>query len=122
MSEKRNQNNTSLGIGHMILRIVVSAVVLAVVAFFTPGFTIENAWSLILAAAVIGVLDYLIERVTGFDASPFGRGITGFIVSAVIIYATGYLIRGVGVTFWGAIIAALVIGIINMILPGRKVL
>jgi putative membrane protein len=122
MTEKRREDNKSFGIGHMIIRIVVSAVVLAVVAFFTPGFAIDNLWSLILAAAVIGILDYLIERVTGFDASPFGRGIVGFVVSAAIIYATGYLLRGVGVTFWGAIIAALVIGIINMILPGRKVL
>lgn len=122
MSEKRTEDNRSFGIGHMIIRIVVSAVVLAVVAFFTPGFTIANVWSLILAAVVIGIIDYLIERITGFDASPFGRGITGFVVSAAIIYFTGYLIRGVGVTFWGAIIAALIIGIINMILPGRQVL
>lgn len=122
MSENRGDNRTSFGIGHMIIRIVVSAIVLAVVAFFTPGFTINNIWSLILAAAVIGILDYLIERVTGFDATPFGRGITGFVVSAAIIYFTGYLIAGVGVTFWGAIIAALVIGIINMLIPGRKVL
>ena len=122
MAEERREENKGFGIGQMITRIVVSAIVLAVVAFLTPGFAISGIWALLVAAVVIGGLDYLIERFTGFDASPFGRGITGFAVSAAIIYATGYFVRGVAVSFWGAIIAAAVIGVINMIIPGRKVL
>jgi putative membrane protein len=122
MGEERRTEDRGMGIGQMIIRILVSAAVLAAVAFLTPGFAIADIWSLLIAAVVIGVLDYLIERLTGFDATPFGRGIIGFAVSAAIIYATGYFVRGVAVSFWGAIIAALVIGIINMIIPGRKVL
>ena len=63
--------------------------------------------------------DYLIQRVTGLDASPFGRGIVGFIISAVVLYITQFLVPNMGVTFWGAIIGALVIGIIDMIIPGK---
>ena len=103
-----------------LLKIVVSAVVLAVTAFLTPGFVITNIWALMLAAVVIGVLDYLIEKVTGFDAQPFGRGILGFVISAAIIYITGLLVPGVSVSVWGAVIAALVIGLINMIIPSSK--
>ncbi|MCM8710280.1 phage holin family protein [Clostridium sp. SYSU_GA19001] len=110
------------GIGHMIVRIVVSAVVLAIVAFLTPGFTISGIWPLLLAAIVIGVIDYLIEKITGFDASPFGRGIIGFIVSAAIIYFTGYIVSGFSISIGSAIIAAVIIGVINIILPGRAVL
>jgi putative membrane protein len=120
--DTRNKDNTGFGIGHMIIRILVSAVVLAVVAFLTPGFTINGIWPLLLAAVFIGGIDYLIERFTGFDASPFGRGLTGFIVSAVIIYAAGYFINGVRVGIISSIIAAAVIGIINAIIPGRAVL
>lgn len=118
---ERKREQGDLRIGQMIVRILVSMVVLAVAAFFTPYFTIRGFVPLLLAAIIIGVLDYLIERFTGFDATPFGRGVTGFIVAAIIIYLTGYLVAGVTVSFLGAILAALVIGIINMIIPGKGV-
>lgn len=122
MDDRKKTGNEGFGIGHMIARIIVSAIVLAVVAFLTPGFTIDGIWPLILAAVVIGVIDYAIERFTGFDASPFGRGITGFLVSAAIIYLTSYIVRGFSIGIVSSLIAALIIGVINMILPGRQVL
>lgn len=122
MEGRRNEEDKGFGIGHMIARVIVSAITLAVVAFLTPGFTIDGIWPLLIAAVLIGVIDYLIEKFTGFDASPFGRGITGFLVSAAIIYLTGYIVAGFNISLLSSIIAALVIGVINMILPGRKVL
>ncbi|OPJ55015.1 phage holin family protein [Clostridium oryzae] len=121
MSEEKRDRNEDFSIVHMLIRIVVSAIVLAITAFITPGFTISGMWPLIIAAVVIGVLDYLVVRLTKFEANPFGRGIIGFVISAAIIYLTGYLVRGVGVTFWGALIAALVIGVIDAIIPGKQV-
>ncbi|MDF2545273.1 MAG: phage holin family protein [Anaerosolibacter sp.] len=120
MVEKRREQG-QLNIGQMFVRILVSMIVLAVVAFFTPYFSITGFVPLLLAAVIIGALDYLIERFTGFDATPFGRGITGFIVAAIIIYLTGYLVAGVTVGFMGAILGALAIGIVNMIIPGKGV-
>lgn len=117
MEERNNFNFKS-----MFVRVIVSMIVLAVAAFFTPFFSIEGIMPLLLAAILIGVIDYIIERLTGFDAKPFGRGIIGFIVSVIIIYVTGMLIQGVGVNLLGAIIAAVVIGIINAIIPGKSVL
>src|SRR5690554_2051379 len=119
MVEKRRTDN-NMNIGGMVVRVLVSMVVLALAAFFTPYFSIDGLMPLLWAAVAIGIIDWLIERFTGFDASPFGRGITGFIVSAVIIYVTGALIEGVQVGFLGAILAALAIGIVNMIIPGEK--
>ena len=119
---ERVREDGRIGIGHLILRIVTSCIVLAITAFLTPGFSIANIWSLIIAAVVIGALDYLVVKFTKLDASPFGRGIIGFVISAAIIYFTGYLVSGVAVTFWGAIIAAIIIGIIDMVIPGRQTL
>lgn len=121
MEEKRNERS-EMNLGSMLVRILVSMVVLAVAAFFTPYFSIVGLVPLLLAAVAIGVIDYLIERVTGFDASPFGRGLTGFVVSALIIYLTGFLIAGVRVNLFGATLAALAIGVINMMIPGKRVL
>lgn len=114
-TERKNEFN----LGEMLLRIVITSIVLAIATFFTPGFTIDGIWSVILAAVVIGVLDYLIQRFTGIDASPFGRGIAGFLLTALILYITQFVVSGFNISLWGAIIGALVIGIIDAIMPGR---
>ena len=105
--------------GSFIIRWLVGAVVLAVTAFLTPGFTITGIWPLIIAAAVIALLDYLVQRILGVDATPFGRGITGFIVAAVIIYVVKFVVAGYDVTILGAILGAVVYGVINLLVPGR---
>lgn len=101
----------------MIIRFVVNAIVLMIVSYFVPGFVVKSFWVAILAAIVISILDYLLQAIFKIDASPFGRGISGFIVAAIIIYLTQYVIAGFAVTFWGAIIGALLIGVIDAIIP-----
>lgn len=124
-NEDRNRNRTGQGqtkdwdIGEILIRILVTAIVVGIAAFLTPGFSINNLWSLILAAVVIALLDYVIQKFTGVNASPFGRGITGFIVAAIILYVTKFIVPGFNISIWGAIIGALVIGIIDVIIPGR---
>lgn len=107
------------GIGSMITRVLVTAIVIAIAAFFTPGFSIDGLWSLLLAAIVIGVIDHLVQRFTGVDATPFGRGITGFIVSALILYLTKFIVAGFNISVLGALIGAVVIGVVDAIMPGR---
>ncbi len=117
--DTRDNRTGDWNIGELIIRLIVTAIVVGIAAFLTPGFSIDNLWSLIMAAVVIAVLDYLIQKFTGVNASPFGRGITGFIVSAIILYVTKFIVPGFNISVWGAIIGALVIGIIDVIIPGR---
>lgn len=119
-TDNRTDNRTKdWDIGEILIRILVTAIVVGIAAFLTPGFSINNLWSLILAAVVIALLNYLIQKFAGINASPFGRGITGFIVAAIILYATKFIVPGFNISVWGAIIGALVIGIIDVIIPGR---
>ena len=113
--------DNDFNIGEMLLRILITSIVVAIAAYFTPGFTIDGLWSLLLAAVVIGVLDYLIQKFTGINASPFGRGISGFLVAAIILYVTKFIVPGFNISLWGAIIGALVIGIVDAIMPGRVI-
>lgn len=125
MENNNNERNTrdnrtnDWSIGEIIIRLIVTAIVVGIAAFLTPGFSIDNLWSLIMAAVVIAVLDYLVQKFTGVNASPFGRGIMGFIVAAIILYATKFIVPGFNISVWGAIIGALVIGIIDVIIPGK---
>lgn len=116
-STRENVNGKS--IGGWIGRLVLTAVILAITSFFTPGFTIAGIWSYLIAAVVISVIDYLVEAFTGVDASPFGRGIKGFFIAAIILYVTQFFVPAMSVSIWGAIFAALAIGILDAIIPGR---
>ena len=104
----------------IIGRMIAAAVVLAIIAFFTPGFTINNIWSLVIAAIVLTILDYLIVKLTNLHASPFGKGFVGFILSAVILYVTQFFVAGYSISWLSAIIGALIYGIIDYIMPGEQ--
>lgn len=119
MNNDNTKRSTGYGVIGFIIRFVVAALVLWVTAYFVPGFRLSGFTSAVIAALVIAAADYLIEKLFKFDASPFGRGITGFIVSAAIIYFAQYLVPGMAVSFWGAVIGAIVIGIIDAVLPTR---
>lgn len=124
MAERERNNEgrqaeSGWNIGSIVIRLIVAAVVLGITAFLTPGFSIDGIWALIIGAIVLAVLDYLVAKLIGVEASPFGKGIVGFITAAVIIYATQYFVTGFNVTIWGAIIGALIFGIVDAIIPGQ---
>ena len=116
-SSRSNTGSTALQI---IGRLVVAAIVLGVTAFFTPGFSINNIWSLGLAAIVLTVMDYLIIKFTGLHASPFGKGFVGFVLAVITLYVTQYFVAGYSISWMAAIIGALIYGVIDYFIPGEQ--
>ena len=112
--------NTSSTIMQIISRLLASGIILAITAFFTPGFEINNIWSLVLAAAVLTVLDYLVSKFTGIQASPFGKGLVGFTLSVAILYVTQYFVAGYSISWVAAIIGALIYGLVDYFIPGEQ--
>jgi uncharacterized membrane protein YvlD (DUF360 family) len=115
-----NQNSSSNTAWQIIGRLVVAAIVLGITAFFTPGFSINNIWSLGIAAIVLALMDYLIVKFTGLHASPFGKGFVGFILAAVTLYVTQYFVAGYSISWIAAIIGSLIYGVIDYIIPGDQ--
>ena len=112
--------NTTSTVWQIVGRLIAAAVILAITAFFTPGFQINNFWSLAVAAVVLTILDYLIVKFTGLHASPFGKGFVGFVLSVVILYVTQYFVAGYSISWMAAIIGALIYGIIDYFIPGEQ--
>ena len=101
-----------------VVRFIVSALVLMVVSWITPGFAVAGFWGALMAALVIAGIGWVAQAAMGRGASPSGRGITGFIAAAVVIYLTGWLFPGwLSVTWWGALLAAFVIGLADAVVP-----
>lgn len=100
-----------------IVRFIVAALVLIVTDWFVPGFDVGGFWSALFLAIVIAIVAWILEGIFGRRISPFGRGIVGFLTSALVIWFAQFIVGGVRSTMLGAILAALVIGIIDLFIP-----
>lgn len=103
-------------LGHVV-RFIVAALVLMVVGWIVPQFSVGGFGSALLLALVIALFGWAIEGIFGKKVTPFGRGIVGFLVSALVIYLAQFIVGGVTVSILGALLAALVIGIIDLFIP-----
>lgn len=116
-SQSRNSTST---VWQIVGRLVTAAIVLAITAFFTPGFHISNIWTLAAATIVLTLIDYLIVKFTGLHASSFGKGFVGFVLSAVVLYVTQYFVAGYTISWMAAIIGAVIYGVVDYFLPGEQ--
>ena len=112
-------NNTS-SVLQIAGRLFTAAIVLAITAFFTPGFSINNIWALALAAIVLSIMDYLIIKFTGLQASPFGKGFVGFALATITLYVTQFFVAGYSISWFAAIIGALIYGVVAYLMPGTQ--
>ncbi|RAL26788.1 phage holin family protein [Thermoflavimicrobium daqui] len=104
---------------HHIVRFIVAIVVLWSLSTLVPGFSVLGFWTAFFASIVIAGVGWVIESFLGKDISPFARGVVGFIVSAVVVLLTAWLIPGIRISFLGALLASLVIGVIDIFIPTR---
>ncbi|NMA60815.1 MAG: phage holin family protein [Firmicutes bacterium] len=100
-----------------VVRFIVSALVLMLVGFIIPGFKALTFFHALMAAIVIAVLGWVVESLMGKSVSPYGRGVVGFIVSAITIWVAQFVVPGMAVSVIGALLAAFVIGIIDLFVP-----
>lgn len=119
-SQNANVQNGASMAWQIIGRLIAAGVVLAITAFFTPGFQISNFWTLAIAAVVLTVLDYLVSKFTGIQASPFGKGFVGFVLSVIILYVTQYFVAGYSISWMAAIIGAIIYGVVDYFIPGEQ--
>lgn len=103
----------------LIVRFIVSALVLMLVAAFLPGIRMGAGFTgALIAAAVIAILGYIVEKFLGDKVSPQSRGLVGFISSALVIYLAQFLIPDyLSVSILGALLAAFVIGLVDAFVP-----
>ncbi len=103
----------------LIIRFVVSALVLIVVSWLSPGFVVRGGFvGALIAAVVIAVLGYIAESLLGERVTPQSRGLVGFITAAVVIYLAQFIIPSLlSVSLVGALISAFIIGLIDAFVP-----
>jgi putative membrane protein len=108
----------------LLARIGVSwlsnALVLALVALLLAKVTVDDAGSLLLAAAVFGVLNTVVKPVLRFATLPLAiitLGVAWFFVSLLMLVITKDIVDGFDIHgFWTLVAATLIVWLINLAL------
>lgn len=103
-----------------IIKFLTSSIILALTAFFTPDFKINNLNSLIVAGLIITIIDSIFNLLLGKNKSSLTKGTIGFLVSIVILYGTQFLISNYSISLPSAIIGAIIYSMIASYSPNKK--
>jgi putative membrane protein len=99
---------------------LTNAVVLAIVAAVLSGVHVSTVWSLLLAAAVFGVLNTILKPLLRFVTLPLAFvtfGVAWFFVSLLMIVLTKSIVHGfVMHGFWTEVKATLIVWLVNLVL------
>lgn len=105
---------------NLILKILLSAVAVLVIARFLPGVLIENYTSAIIVAVVLGILRVTVKPILIILTLPvtiLTLGLFLLVINALIIMLADNLIDGFYVSgFWIALIFSLILSIFQSIL------
>lgn len=99
---------------------LTNALVLLIVVALLSGVTVKNAGSLLLAAAVFGVLNTVLKPLLRLVTLPLAiltLGIAWFFVSMLMLVITKAIVSGFHVHgFWTLVEATLVVWVVNLVL------
>ncbi len=116
---------------NILIKIGVNAVALWVAAFFVHGVTLGEGKfgskfaTVILVAAVFGLINAVVKPIAQFFAFPFiiiTLGLFTFVVNAFMLQITEWVSEPLGLSFsiahffWDAVLAAVIITIVSLIL------
>jgi putative membrane protein len=104
----------------LLLNWVLSALAVWIVSRIVPGFVVTGAFSALIAALVIGLINATIGfflKIVTFPLTVVTLGLFWLIINAVMlelasVFVPGFLVQNFAAAFWGAIVLSLV----NMLL------
>lgn len=99
---------------------LTNALVLLIVDVLLTGVTASNVGSLLLAAAVFGVLNTVLKPLLRLITLPLAvltLGIAWFFVSLLMLEITNWLVSGFSINgFWTLVAATLIVWVVNLVL------
>lgn len=102
-----------------IIRLLINAVALIVMAAYIPGLSVSGYTSAVLFAVVFGLVNAIIGPIVKVFALPvmiLTLGLFTFVINAVLFWVSSFFVSGVVVANWQAALAgAFVLTIISWI-------
>lgn len=104
----------------LLIRWLLSAISLMIVAYFVPGFNVRGFGAALIAAAVIGFINAtlgVLLKILTFPLTVVTLGLFLIVVNAAMLKLAAWLVPGFQVRTWlAAIIGAILLSIVSAIL------
>jgi putative membrane protein len=113
---------------HLLVRWLVSAVSLLIVAYVVPGFHVHSFGAAMIAALVIGFVNGTLGAILKFVTWPFRiltLGLLTWVIDAAMLLLAAKFTQGFQIDGWfaaliGALLLALVSGLLHTVTGGSK--
>ena len=103
-----------------ILKILLTAVAVMILAYLLPGVGVASYWAAILVAVVLALLRLIVKPILVFLTFPITivtLGLFLLVINAVIILLADYFVKGFAVeNFWWALGFSILLSILQSIL------
>ena len=105
---------------NFLIRLIVNAVALLIVAYFLPGVHVASFTSAIIVALILGIVNAVLRPILIILTLPvviLTLGLFTFVINAITFYLVAHL--GLGLTvngFGSAFLGALVLSIVSYVL------
>ena len=108
----------------LLLRWIINAGVLLLLANYLPGIAVSGWYSALIAALVLGLVNAVLRPIFIFLTLPVNiltLGLFTFVINAVLFWFVGTVVQGFVVmgfwpAFWGALILSVVSWLVNNLL------
>lgn len=103
----------------IILRWIVNAVALLLVAYIVPGFVLAGLYPALVAALILGLANAIVRPVLLLLTLPINiltLGLFTFVVNALMLWFVATIVKGFDITSFGsALLGAVILWLIGMI-------
>ena len=103
-----------------IVRLILNAAALYLVAYLVPGVTVSTPLGALVAAIVLGIVNTILRPILIILSLPLEiltLGLFTFIINAALFWLVGHLGLGLTVTgFWPALLGSLILSIVSFII------
>lgn len=104
----------------LLVRLAINVFALLVVAYLVPGFVLDNFWSAVVAAIMIGVVNTFIRPVIQLIALPLTLltfGLAAFLINVLMLWLASAIVPGFTIaSFASALIASILLSLISWFL------
>lgn len=104
----------------IVISWLVTALAVVISAYLLPGVTVENAFAALVTALVLGIINAILKPLLIILTLPINilsLGLFTFVINAILILLTSYLVPGFEVTnFWWALLFSMILTLVNGVL------
>jgi putative membrane protein len=109
-----------------LIRLIVNAAALLVVAYFLPGVSVTGVTGALVAAFVLGIVNAILRPILVLLTLPIQLltlGLFTLVINGVLFYWVGHMgiglvVAGFWPAFWGAIVLGIVSWLLSSLLRG----